>query len=225
MKGYGEYMITEKFNMEVVAVGSDDGKSTYEIRRKWQDNGKKSLVISLYPTISIDSCNKLDMSTMHLLNHANELGWGEMTVVNLYGTVFNKKPTVSSLKEDSNNMAYIEDILERVDIKEYDIVIAWGNSLNTHKGTMNLKIDLLSMLLDKGIVENVKCITTKNISTVSDYGIHPLYMGLHYSSDKWELQEYPIKEVIKEFEKGLQPIEVVEKPKKGGKKNVSKNNE
>lgn len=44
-------MITGEVNMNIWAVGTDDGKSTYEIRRKWGDDGKKALVIELYPTI------------------------------------------------------------------------------------------------------------------------------------------------------------------------------
>ena len=219
-------MITENFNMQIMAVGSEDGKNTYEIRRKWNDKGKKSLVICLYPTISVDNLCKSDISTMHLLNHANDdFGWGEMIIVNLYSTVFDEKPLVSQLGEDSSNIAYIEDILEREDIKEYDIVIAWGSSLSTHKRTINLKIDLISMLLDKGLADNVKCITTENLDTRSEHGTHPLYLGLHFARDKWELNTFPLKNALNELEKTIQPVAIVEKPKKGGKKNVSKTDE
>lgn len=216
-------MITENFNMQITAVGTEDGKNTYEIHRKWQENQRKSLVICLYPTISIDNLGKLDLSTMHLLNHANEFGWGEMIIVNLYSTVFEEKPLVSQLDEDSSNIAYIEEILEREDIKEYDIVIAWGSSLSTHRRTINLKIDLISMLLDKGLADNVKCITTENLDTRSEHGTHPLYLGLHFARDKWELMSFPLKNTLDELEKAIQPVTVVEKTKKGGKKNVSKN--
>lgn len=218
-------MVTEKFNMEIYAVGSDDGKNTYEIKRKWNDKGKKALVICLYPTISIDNLCKSDLSTMHLLNHTNEFGWGEMTIVNLYSTVFDEKPLVSQLGEDSSNIAYIEEILEREDITKKDIVIAYGTSLSTHKHTIMLKIDLLSMLLDKGLADNVKCITTENLDTRSEHGTHPLYLGLHFARDKWELKSFPLKNALNELEKAIQPVVTVDKPKKGGKKNVSKDNE
>ncbi len=148
-----------------------------------------------------------------------------MIIVNLYSTVFDEKPLVSQLGEDSSNMAYIEDILEREDIKEYDIVIAWGSSLSTHKRTINLKIDLISMLLDKGLADNVKCITTENLDTRSEHGTHPLYLGLHFARDKWELKSFPLKNALNELEKTIQPVAIVEKPKKGGKKNVSKTDE
>lgn len=218
-------MITENFNMQITAVGTEDGKNTYEIRRKWNDKGKKALVICLYPTISIDNLCKSDLSTMHLLNHTNEFGWGEMSIINLYSRVFDEKPLVSQLGEDNSNIAYIEELLERDDIKEYDIVIAWGSSLSTHRRTINLKIDLISMLIDKGLADNVKCITTENLDTRSEHGTHPLYLGLHFARDKWELKSFPLKNALNELEKAIQPVVTVEKPKKGGKKNVSKDNE
>ena len=132
-------MITGKMNMNILAVGTDDGKNTYEIRRKWGENGKKGLVIGLYPTIPVEHCEMLDVSTMHLINHVKDFGWNEMRIVNLYARVITKKPSVSELKE--NSLAYIEEILEEEDIKTYDIVIAWGNSLSTHKGTTNAKVE------------------------------------------------------------------------------------
>ena len=67
-----------------------------------------------------------------------------MRIVNLYANVITKKPSVSRLTRKQS--CVIEEILEEEDIKTYDIVIAWGNSLLTHKGTTNVKIDLLSML-------------------------------------------------------------------------------
>ena len=163
---------------------------------------------------------------MHLLNHVNELGWSEMSIDNLYSTVFDEKPTVSQLNEDYNNMAYIEEFLEKKDIKEYDIVIAWGSSLSTHKRTINLKIDIISMLLDKGLEDNVKCIVTEKLVVRSESAVtHPLFMGLHFSRDKWELQEISLKNTLNELNKAIQPIAITEKTKKGGKKNVSKTNE
>ena len=77
-------MITGEVNMSIWAVGTDDGKSTYEIRRKWGEEGKKALVIELYPTISVENCGMLDVSTMHLINHVNDFEWKEMRIVNLY---------------------------------------------------------------------------------------------------------------------------------------------
>lgn len=193
-------MITGKMNMNILAVGTDDGKNTYEICRKWGENGKKGLVIGLYPTIPVEHCEMLDVSTMHLINHVKDFGWNEMRIVNLYARVITKKPSASELQE--NSLAYIEEILEEEDIKTYDIVVAWGNSLSTHKGTTNAKIDMLSMLKEKGLDKNVKSISVEGAS-VRSAGTHPLYLGLHYPREKWRLTEYPLKESLEELLQGV----------------------
>lgn len=220
-------MITEEMNMNILAVGTDDGKNTYEIRRKWGKGGKKALVIELYPTISVENCGVMDASTMHLANHVNDFGWKEMRIVNLYATVITKKPSVSELQE--NSLAYIEEILEEKDIETYDIVIAWGNSLSTHKGTINIKTDLLSMLEEKGLTKNVKSITVDGIST-KNFGIHPLYLGLHYPREKWSLIEYPLKESLEALLQSMKRDKVEEakkttEKKKGKEKNYEHKNQ
>lgn len=146
--------------MNVSAIGTDDGKSTFEVQRTWNEKGKKAIAIGMYPTISVENCGMLDVSNMHLLNHANDFGWGELRMLNLYATVVNGKPSVSQLQ--GNSLAYIEEILETKDIKTYDIVVAWGNSMATHKNTIKAKIDLLSMLMEKGL--SAKCITVDCLS-------------------------------------------------------------
>lgn len=194
-------MVTETFCMNISAVGSDDGRSTYEIHRKWAEKGKKALVIELYPTLTADKCGSMDVSTMHLMNHVQELGWSEVRIVNLYSRVFSEKPTVSRLSADDNNLSYIEEILEEQDIGGYDIVIAWGNTLISHRQTIQAKTDLLNMIKEKGLAEQVKCIVTDNLKAD---GVHPLYLGLRHSKDVWSLPPFPL-------EKGLDELESMEK--------------
>lgn len=190
-------MVTETFCMNISAVGSDDGRSTYEIHRKWAEKGKKALVIELYPTLTADKCGSMDVSTMHLMNHVQELGWSEVRIVNLYSRVFSEKPTVSRLSADDNNLSYIEEILEEQDIGGYDIVIAWGNTLISHRQTIQAKTDLLNMIKEKGLAEQVKCIVTDNLKAD---GVHPLYLGLRHSKDVWRLQPFPLEKVLDELE-------------------------
>ncbi|WP_418620938.1 DUF1643 domain-containing protein [Sellimonas intestinalis] len=194
-------MITGKINMEILVVGTEDGKSTYEVRRKWKEKGKKALVIELYPTITVENCGKMDVSTMHLLNHAEDFRWSELRIVNLYSTVITGKPRLAELKEDS--LPYIEEILEEEDIKSYDIVIAWGNSLVKHQPTINIKMDFLTMLEEKGLSNNAKCISVSGMDKKKNLGTHPLYLGLHYSKDNWCLSQYPVKEVKNTLKKSI----------------------
>lgn len=213
-------MVTETFYMNIEAVGTDDNSHTYEIRRKWGDKGKKSLVIELYPTLTVEKCGNMDVSTMHLMNHAQELGWSEMRIVNLYSRVFSEKPTVKQLTDNDNNLSYIEEILEGKDIKDYDIVIAWGNTLSSHTKTIHAKIDLLSIMKEKGLAKQIKCIITDNLDI---NGVHPLYLGLRYSCDKWKLKPYPLEKILEELKGGdTKEIENTTENKKGGKKTCIK---
>lgn len=51
---------------------------------------------------------------------------------------------------------------------------------------------------------------------------HTLYISVYILQGKWELNTFPLKNALNELEKTIQPVAIVEKPKKGGKKNVSK---
>ena len=98
-------MMKNTISMNVSAIGTDDGKSTFEVQRTWNEKGKKAIAIGMYPTISVENCGMLDVSNMHLLNHANDFGWGELRMLNLYATVVNGKPSVSQLQ---GNWSYVK---------------------------------------------------------------------------------------------------------------------
>jgi len=162
-------MVQENINWEISAIGSDDGENTYEIRRKLGDDGKKALVIELYPTLTTDKAGCMDLSTMHLMNHIAELGWCDVRVVNLYAKVFYGKPRTSDLSDAETSTAYISEILQESDINEYDIVIAWGSALASHKPTEEIKVEILSMLNENGLASNVKCISTDGMYVEEAY--------------------------------------------------------
>ena len=90
-------MKTGELTVTTQIIGSNDNQNTYEVRRTWDENGKTAIVIELYPTISVSNIDKMDLSTMHLMNHTKELGWGSVRIVNLYSTVFEAKPRTSEL--------------------------------------------------------------------------------------------------------------------------------
>ena len=100
-------MVRERTILETEVITSEDGQNTYEIRRRWRE-GRKALVIELYPTITRERGECWDLSTLHLMSHASELGWGEIRIINLYSKVFSSKPVTAELKNDVENIAYIE---------------------------------------------------------------------------------------------------------------------
>lgn len=215
-------MVTEKFVMQTELTASDDGKYTYEVRRSWSEQGRKGLVLELYPTLSAARCGELDLSTMHLLNHTKDFGWGAVRIINLYALVCNSKPKVSQLSYEQENMAYIEEVLESKDIADYDIVIATGSSLGKHNLTNEIKLDILHMIQDKKLEKQVKCIITDFMDMEKQTGIHPLFLGLHYGKDIWKLQSYPIQAEIKILEDSIKPEAGKANSKAGQKQSEAK---
>lgn len=216
-------MTTQKISMSISVIGTDDGKETYEVRRRWNDTAKKALVIELYPTISTKNPMNLDISTLHLLNHSEELGWGDVRIVNLYPYVFDNKPSVNELHESVNNMEYIRDILSSKDIDEYDIVIAYGTSLSTHACTQHIKRNILLMLREHKLDLQVKHIITNSIDSRKQRGTHPLYLGLRHSSEKWELEAFPLEVALEECSphKEIAPKPAVSSKKVSRRKDVA----
>lgn len=218
-------MVTQKIGMSVSVVGTEDGKETYEVRRTWSDEAKKALVLELYPTISTKNPMILDISTMHLLNHSEQMGWGDVRIVNLYPYVFSGKPGVNDLHESVENVEYIRDILTSKDIDEYDIVIAYGSSLSSHACTQHIKRNILLMLKEYKLDAQVKHIVTDNIDTEKQCGTHPLYLGLRHSSEKWQLEAFPLAAALEECSPHKEPAEkpavsIPKGKKKGGGKDV-----
>lgn len=199
-------MIRKQSSMETTVVASDDGKHTFEILRKWDDSRRTGIVIELYPTISAekegetDNPLPMDLSTMHLMNHVRDFDWGAVRIVNLYSTVFTGKPTTSMLTQDTENVAYIEDILERADSSDMDIVVAWGSSLATHMNTVETKSDILRMMKDRGLQSKVKCIVAGAVGEEPAQGTHPLFLGLHHGRDEWTLETFDIDKALAELD-------------------------
>lgn len=185
-------MINSNYVLETEIVAADDGTRTYEIKRTWNTDGRKAVVVELYPTLSVDRCGELDLSTMHLLNHSKELGWGCVRIVNLYSTVYERKPLASQLEYDEENLQYIEGVFKSDDIKEYDIVIATGSSLKTNKDTVMSKVALLNMIVDNKLEGNANHIVPEFVDDEWEQGIHPLFLGLHHSRDQWTLAKYDV---------------------------------
>ena len=90
-------METTTFTMTTRVTGTDT--NTYEIQRSWDENGKRALILELYPTITKDTPQIMDLSSLHLHNHASELELGSVSICsicNLYSTVFISPYPVSS---------------------------------------------------------------------------------------------------------------------------------
>lgn len=67
------------------AVFSDDGKKRYLLRKSWDADKPTLAIIMLAPSDA--SGIELDNTTMLVLNNASRLGYGSVSVLNLFATL------------------------------------------------------------------------------------------------------------------------------------------
>ena len=207
-------------------IGSDDGNKTYEVRRIWDETKRQGIVIALYPTIKVENIDRMDMSTLHLLNHTNDFGWGGVRILNLCAQVFDKKPVVSKLTENNDNLEYIKSVLAQKDISNYDIVIAWGSGIANHLTTAKKKVEVLQMLQKRKLSKVVKCMETDFMGDAQQ-GVHPLFLGLHHPKEEWRLVSFSIDDAMESLTELVEKTELkkVNKNDKGVDEDVLQNKE
>ena len=196
-------METTVVEMKTEVIGEEN--HTYEIRRTWEESKGGCLIVELYPTIAIDTTDVacMDLSTMHLLAHLSELGdYGKISVCNLFSMVCaNGKPSATSLRMDSKNLSYIEKILDEKKSEDFPVILAWGNSLSKNKTTIEMKKDLLKMLVEKGYEDKTYCLTADEFPEKSEGKhnlFHPLFLGIRVK-EGWKISKISIEELFKEL--------------------------
>ena len=109
-------MKTIETNLATTAVYSDDGRKKYLIRKTW-DVEKPSLAIILL-TPSTCSGIALDSTTQLTLNNCDRLGFGSVSIVNIFATLddFNLE---SAEDEEKENMKTILAEAKRCDVVVY----------------------------------------------------------------------------------------------------------
>lgn len=211
-------MTEETGTIKTIVAASEDGKHTFEIQKILEGvKGKSAIVIELYPTLKASNIYRTDLSMMHLTNHLQELGWNRVRILNLFSEVFDGKPLASRLKFDVENLAFFEDILEGEDMAGYDIVIAWGTTLENHKEAKEMKLEFLKILEQKGLEGQVRQLAVDTLETAKQICPHPLFLGLRHARERWRLEKFPLQKVLKELE--------AKKPKKAQKQTEKKKQE
>lgn len=222
-------MNTTVINMKTEIFGTE--KQTFEIKRTWDESKQECLVLELYPTIAVDtlSVGCLDASTLHLLNHLQEMGeFGSLSVCNLFSMVCaNGKPSVGGLHIDEKNIGYLSERMDGLP-KNAPVILAWGNSLAKNKVAMEMKMRILQLIQEKGLDKRTKCITSADVPDEAEGTVnlfHPLFMGIR-AKEPWQLQDVSVGQLLQEFlpqDKKSQKPE--NKTKKRGGKNVQNQDE
>ena len=98
--------------LATVAHFSDDGKKRYLLRKLWDDKKPSVTVIMLAPSEA--SGIELDTTTQLCLNNASRLGYGSITIVNLFATL-NDFALHQAEAEDAENLKAILEAAQNAD--------------------------------------------------------------------------------------------------------------
>ena len=122
------------------AVFSDDGTKRYLLSKTWDENKPKLAVVMLAPSIA--SGIELDASSQLCLNNACRLGYGSITITNLFATLndFSLKQAES---EDPENLEVIVEAAGTADC----IVYAAGVGKAKNKAFQSRQEQVLKALL------------------------------------------------------------------------------
>ena len=185
-----------EYTISTQVIGTEDGRATYEVRKTLSlAEGRRVVVIGLYPTVSLLSPYIMDYSTLFLTNRAQELGYNDFRIVNIYSKVCKGKLSSKQLVNDDKNIAYLEKVFEEEKDNDTDIIIAWGSSLKLNETTKNMKIQILKML-KKTINDNkIKQLTSSDLDTETLLTPHILWMGLH-CRETWYTEKVSVEHLL-----------------------------
>ena len=109
-------MNTIQTTLTTEAVFSDDGLNRYLLRKTWDPEKPKLTIIMLAPSAA--SGIELDTTTQLTLNNAARLGYGSVSIVNLFATL-NDFSLTQAEDEDPENMNAIIEAAKDADLIVY----------------------------------------------------------------------------------------------------------
>lgn len=184
------------------AVFSDDNTKRYLLKKTWDTSLPKLTIIMVAPSIA--SGIELDSTTSLVLNNASRLGFGSVSIVNLFATLGDF--TLSEAEgEDPNNLDAILEAAKTGDI----VIYAPGVGKNKLQAFQERARQVLKAL--RPYEKKLKCLTSA--SGRSKY-LHPLCPSVR----TWNIAELHIDELLP----CITPVEPKPLPKKKGKPLVIK---
>ena len=105
-------MNTITTTLATVATFSDDGKKRYLLRKLWNEKLPSLAIIMLAPSEA--SGVELDSTTHRVLNNCARLGYGSVTIVNLFATL-NDFSLRQAEDDDPENLNFIIEAAKNAD--------------------------------------------------------------------------------------------------------------
>lgn len=187
-------------NLRTEIVASDDGAYRYSLRKVWDETKPSLAILMICPSSSGEVA--VDASTMLTLGNCYRLGYGSVTIVNLFSKVndFNLKGATDT---DEENLQAILKAAESVDC----FVIGAGTGKAKNK-IFQRRLEQVMMAL-RPYEDKLHCLCDKDGGS---RGLHPLSPRLR----QWCLSKCSVSEFIDI------PVEEIATKKKGKSKSSNK---
>ena len=154
------------------AAYSEDGLNRYALKKTWEEGKPRLAVIMLAPSDA--SAVSLDNSSMLALNNAVRLGYGAVTILNLFATV-NDFSLKQAEDEDPENMDAIVQACQEADT----IVYAPGTGKAANKRFQKRQQQVLSALLP--LEGKLHCLCDANGNARLQHPLSPAVRTWHLS--------------------------------------------
>ena len=125
--------------LTTTAEFSENGKKRYLLTKTWDEKKPHLAIIMSSPSEA--SGVALDNTTMLVLNNASRLGYGTVSIVNLFATIGNLKECFAE-DSDKENLKYIDSMAKNADV----IVYASGVGKATNKAFIRRQTQVLEIL-------------------------------------------------------------------------------
>ena len=177
------------------AVFSQDNTKRYLLKKTWDTSLPKLAIIMLAPSIA--SGIELDSTTSLVLNNASALGFGSVSIVNLFTTLGDFSLSQSE-DADSENMKAIVDAAKVADV----VIYAPG----VGKAKLQVFQERSKQVLEalRPYEFKLKCLTS---ASGKNHYLHPLCPSVR----TWHLAELRIDELLPQ----TTPVEPMQPKKKG----------
>ena len=132
-------MNTVTTTLTTVAQFSEDGTKRYLLQKTWDTTKPNLAIVILAPSGASDIA--LDNTTLLVLNNADRLGYGSVSIVNLFATL-NDFALKQAEEEDTDNLEVIVNTAETADL----IVYAPGTGKSANNAYQERQKQILTVL-------------------------------------------------------------------------------
>lgn len=191
-------MKTIETTLTTTAFYSEDGSRKYLIKKSW-DSTKPSLTIVLLAP-STTSGVALDNTTQRTIGNADRLGFGSVSIVNLFSSM-DELTSASTADEDPENMKMIVAEAKKCDV----LVYAPGNGKAKNPVFQARAAQVLKHL--KPFEKKMKCLSNEGGSIRLR---HPLYPAVR----TWYLSDTTVDEAMQTITDAQMPPKPIGRPRK-----------